>query len=176
MATLGASDDGQPLRLGLLAGSDDGAGADGIDGDRFLDEAMLASLDGGSEMHRSECRRCGHQDKGAIRRHDLLVGVITSEEFRGREVVGLAQLLHAIIKGVTEGDDLRLDAQDFAGRDELPEGASTTTTATDEGDLDLGRHCVGTQDRRGGGQSEATQGHSGDEIATRDGVFHGLRL
>jgi hypothetical protein len=45
MTTLGARHDGETLLLGFLAGGDDGTRADWIDGDRFLDEAMLARGD-----------------------------------------------------------------------------------------------------------------------------------
>ena len=92
---------GQALRLGLLAGGDDGAGADGIDGDRLLNEAVLAGIDGGGEMHRAECRRGRHEHEGAIRGHHLLIGIITREKFGGGKFVNLSEFLDLVFKGIS---------------------------------------------------------------------------
>ena len=91
----------------------------------------FASFDGSGEVHRAERRRSGHQDERTIGRHDLLVSVISHEELRGGKVVGLTEFLHAIFEGVGKRDDFRFDAKDFAGGDELTEGAGTATAATD---------------------------------------------
>jgi len=60
-----------------------------------------------------------------------LVSVISRKDFRSRKVIGLTEFLHAVFEGVGKRDDLWLDAKDFAGGDELSEGAGTATAATD---------------------------------------------
>ena len=176
MATLGARHDGEALLLGFFAGGDDGAGTDRIDGDRLLDEAMLARGDGGGEVDRAERRRRGHEHEGAIGRHDLLVGVVTDEDLGRRKLVSLVEALRTILEGIRQGDDFGFGAEDLAGGDELTEGAGTTTAAADEGYLDLGGDRLSAEDRRSGRQSEAAKGHGGYEGTTLDGVFHDLRL
>ena len=176
MATLGARHDGEPLLLRFLAGGDDGAGADRIDGDRLLDEAVLARGHGRREMHRTEGRRRGHDHEGAVGRHDLLISVIADEDLGRGELVGLVDPLRAILEGIGQGDDLGFGAQELAGGDELAEGARTATSAADQGDLDLGRDRLPAEHGRSGGQGKSAQGQGGYEITTRDGVFHGLRL
>jgi len=149
VTALRPSDDGQALGLGLLARGDDDAGTDGVDGDRLLDEAMLARFNGGGEMHWTEHGRRGHEHERAIRCHDLLVSVIAHEELRRGQLVGLVDLLNAIFERIGESHDLSLDTQDLARRDELRESASATATATDEGDLYLsGYGPLSAQDAR----------------------------
>jgi hypothetical protein len=82
-------------------------------------------------VHWTERRGRGHQDERTIGRHDLLVSVISRKDLRGWKIVGLAQFLDAIFKGVSQGDDFRLDAEELARGDELTEGAGTATAATD---------------------------------------------
>ena len=173
VTALRPGDDGQALGFGLLARGDDDAGTDGVDGDWLFDEAMLARFDRGGEMHWTEHGRRRHEDERAIRRHHLLVGVVTHEEFGRGQLVGLVDLLDTILERIGQRDDLGFNAEDLTGRDELRESAGATTTAPDEGDLNLSGHgSLSTQDARGSGQGESAEGHGGYEVATLDGVFH----
>ena len=177
MTALRASNDGQALSLGLFTRGDDGTGADWVDGDGLLDEAVLTGFDRGGEMHRTERGRRRHEDERAIRGHDLLVSVIPDEEFRGWQLIGLVDLLDSILKRIRQCDDLGFDTEDLAGRDELAQGTGAATTAPDEGDLNLcGHGPLSAQDARGSGQGESAEGHGGYEVATLDGVFHAFEL
>ena len=176
MTTLGAGDDREALLLGLFAGGDDSAGADRVDGDGLLDEAMLTGGDGRGEVHWAESRRGRHEHEGAVGGHDFLVGVVADEDLVRGKLVSVVQALGTVLESISQGDDLGFGAEQFAGRNELAEGASAAAAATDQGDFDLGRDRLAAQDGRGGGQGETADGQGGDEIATLDGVFHDLRL
>ena len=173
MTALRPGDDGQALGLGLFAGGDDGAGTHWVDRHWLFDEAMLAGFDGGGEVHRTEHGRRGHEHERAIRRHDLLVGVIAHKQLRRGQLVGLVDLLDTIFERIGQSHDLGFNTEDLAGRDELNQGAGAAATATDEGDLNLGGHGpLSTQDARCGRQGESAEGHGGNEVATLDRVFH----
>ena len=127
-------------------------------------------------MNGAKRGRCRHEHEGAVRGHDLLVSVVTDEDLGRGKLVSVIQALGAIFKGIGQGDDLRFRAEQLAGCNELPKGASAATAAADEGYLDLGRDRLAAQDGRGGGQGESADGQGGDEVTTEDGVFHALRL
>ena len=100
MTTLSTGHDGEALLLGFLAGGDDGTGANRVDGDGLLDEAVLTSSDGGGKVNGAKRRRGRHEHEGAVRGHDLLVSVVTDEDLGRGKLVSVVQALGAILEGI----------------------------------------------------------------------------
>ncbi len=143
VAALGAGHDGEALGLGLLAGGNHRAGSHGIHGHRFFDEAMFAGVDRSREMDGAEGGWRGHQHVVAISGDDFLVVVVTAEAFLRCEAVFFSDAFRLVLEGVAGGGHFGLDAEDFAGGEEIREGSVATSAAADEADFHFFGTCGG---------------------------------
>ena len=66
-----------------------------------------------------------------------MIGVVTAVAAVGRQSVALANAFGIGLEGVGGGDELALDAEDFAGFQEITEGTGTTAATADQADFEL---------------------------------------
>src|SRR5512135_1066760 len=138
---LGAGDDGQVLRLGLLVRLEDLADPGAVRADRLLGEDVLAGLDRGGDVQRPEAGRGGQDHQVHAGVNHFLEGVEADEAAVGGDVELVAEVavlevvlggVEPVLEQVAHGVELHVRARvdRIFGR-----GGAASATA-DQADLD----------------------------------------
>jgi hypothetical protein len=161
----------QVLLLGDLVGCQHATHSRGIGRHRLFHENMLACIDCGFKMHRSEAGRGAKEDHVDTRVDDLLVPFDPNKPslFRHIDAIVVLSLDRAIacLKSILEDIGHRRQLDRALGIERLNRSASTSATATDQSDLDF----IGTTSEGGSLHRQCLGGHRGACGHQQGGVF-----